>query len=236
MQDDTQATIEQSSGSDQPKHTTTYDDVPYASYAYFQSHPNRLCVVATLFGMTPAPLASCRVLELGCASGGNLLPMAEAFPDATFVGLDYSSRQIADGIKIVEKLGMRNIELRCQSITEVDASLGKFDYIICHGVYSWVPEAVRQKIFEICALHLNPQGVAYISYNTYPGWHLRGTVREMMLYHVRRWESPHDRVTHARALLDFLRARGAARKDWLFTAFAGGDGAAATHRRQLCLA
>jgi methyltransferase-like protein/SAM-dependent methyltransferase len=169
-----------------------------------QSHPNRLNVVATLFGMTPAPVERCRVLELGCASGGNLLPMAESLPEAHFVGLDYSGRQVADANKIIETLGLPNIELRCQSITDVDASLGKFDYIICHGVYSWVAEPVRQRIFEICARHLNPQGVAYISYNTYPGWHLRRAVREMMLYHARRWTSPNERAAQARALLDFL--------------------------------
>jgi methyltransferase-like protein/2-polyprenyl-3-methyl-5-hydroxy-6-metoxy-1,4-benzoquinol methylase len=183
---------------------TSYDEVPYSSFPYAQSHPNRLAVVGTLFGMTPAPVDCCRVLELGCASGGNLIPMAMAFPQASFVGIDLSSRQIAEGKQTVEALGLRNIELRSMSITDVDASMGKFDYIICHGVYSWVPEAVRQKIFEICAAQLNPQGIAYISYNTYPGWHMRGTVRDMMVFHVRRWTKPEDRVGHARALLDWL--------------------------------
>jgi methyltransferase-like protein len=82
--------------------------------------------------------------------------------------------------------------------------MGKFDYVICHGVYSWVPETVRQKIFDICAEQLNPQGIAYISYNCYPGWHMRGTVRDMMVFHVRRWDKPEDRVGQARGLLDWL--------------------------------
>src|SRR5262245_45785757 len=125
------ATVEPFAESEQGHYVTAYDAVPYASYAYFQSHPNRLAVVATLFGMTPAPLESCRVLELGCASGGNLIPIAEAFPQASFVGLDYSSRQVTDGNKTIEALGLKNIELHCQSIADVDASLGKFDYLIC---------------------------------------------------------------------------------------------------------
>ena len=183
---------------------TSYDEVPYSSFPYAQSHPNRLAVVGTLFGMTPALIDRCRVLELGCASGGNLIPMAAQFPEAAFVGIDLSSRQIAEGVQTVEALGLRNIELRCMSITDVDASMGKFDYVICHGVYSWVPEAVRQKIFDICAEQLNPQGIAYISYNTYPGWHMRGTVRDMMVFHARRWSKPEDRVGNARALLDWL--------------------------------
>ncbi|MEX2140215.1 MAG: class I SAM-dependent methyltransferase [Pirellulales bacterium] len=183
---------------------TSYDEVPYSSFPYSQSHPNRLAVVGTLFGMTPAPVDRCRVLELGCASGGNLIPMAAAFPEGSFVGIDLSSRQVAEGVQTIETLGLRNIELRCLSILDVDASMGQFDYVICHGVYSWVPEPVRQKIFEICAERLNPQGIAYISYNTYPGWHMRGTVRDMMVFHVRRWSKPDDRVGQARGLLDWL--------------------------------
>jgi methyltransferase-like protein/protein-L-isoaspartate O-methyltransferase len=183
---------------------TSYDEVPYSSFPYAQSHPNRLAVVGTLFGMTPAPVDRCRVLELGCASGGNLIPMAAAFPDSSFVGIDLSSRQVAEGVQTIETLGLRNIELSCMSITDMGPSMGKFDYLICHGVYSWVPEAVRQKIFDICAEQLNAQGIAYISYNTYPGWHMRGTVRDMMVFHVRRWDKPEDRVGQARGLLDWL--------------------------------
>ena len=118
---------------------TSYDKVPYFSQAYAQSHPDRLAATAKLFGMTPAPLGDCRVLELGCASGGNLIPMAVQLPGSSFLGIDLSVRQIADGKAIVEQLQLRNIELRQMDITAVDSSLGKFDYIIAHGVYSWVP-------------------------------------------------------------------------------------------------
>jgi methyltransferase-like protein/2-polyprenyl-3-methyl-5-hydroxy-6-metoxy-1,4-benzoquinol methylase len=181
-----------------------YDEVPYSSFPYAHSHPNRMAVIGTLFGMTPAPVERCRVLELGCASGGNVIPMAADFPDASFVGIDLSNRQIDEGVNTIQALGLSNIELRCMSITDVDSAMGKFDYVICHGVYSWVPEGVREKILEICAELLNPQGIAYISYNTYPGWHLRGTVRDMMLFHVRRWDKPQERVGQARGLLDWL--------------------------------
>ncbi len=183
---------------------TSYDEVPYTSYPYPHSHPNRLAVVATLVGMTPARVNRCRVLELGAASGGNLIPLAATLPEASFIGVDLSGRQVAQGTKTIQALGLQNIELRCQSITDVDSAWGTFDYIICHGVYSWVPNEVRQKILQICAEQLNPHGVAYISYNTYPGWHMRGTVRDMMLYHVRKWNLPDERVRQARALLDFL--------------------------------
>jgi methyltransferase-like protein/2-polyprenyl-3-methyl-5-hydroxy-6-metoxy-1,4-benzoquinol methylase len=183
---------------------TAYDDVPYLSYPYNQSHPNRLAVIATLFGMKPANVEHCRVLEMGCASGGNLIPLAAEFPRSSFLGVDLSSRQVADATKTIKTLGLENIEFRAASITDIDPSWGNFDYIICHGVYSWVPQAVREAIFDVCARQLNPHGIAYISYNTYPGWHMRGTVRELMVFHVRKWNTPGERVGQARAFLDFL--------------------------------
>src|SRR5690606_14283306 len=115
-----------------------------------------------------------------------------------------SRRQIEDGQRTVEALGLTNIELRHASILDVDDSYGRFDYVICHGVFSWVPNEVQDKIFDICAALLNPQGVAYISYNTYPGWHMRGMIRDMMRYHAERFTTPKIRTRQARALLDFL--------------------------------
>jgi methyltransferase-like protein/ubiquinone/menaquinone biosynthesis C-methylase UbiE len=184
--------------------TNSYDEVPYESHPYSQTHPSRLATIATLFGLTPPSVEKCRVLELGCASGGNLIPMAEALPGSWFVGVDLSGRQIGDGEKIARSLGLTNISLRHASILDVDETYGMFDYVICHGVFSWVHDAVQQKILDICARQLSPQGVAYVSYNTYPGWHMRGMIRDMMRYHALRFDTPDLRVRQARALLDFL--------------------------------
>lgn len=183
---------------------TSYDEVPYESHPFAQTHPDRLRTVATLLGMRPAPASRCRVLELGCAGGGNLIPMALGLPDSTFLGVDLSRRQVAEGQRLVDILGLKNVELRQLDIQAVNADFGRFDYIICHGVYSWVPPAVQDKILEICAQNLAPNGVAYVSYNTYPGWHLRGMIRAMMCYHARHFTTPQIRVRQARNLLDFL--------------------------------
>ena len=32
--------------------------------------------------------------------------------------------------------------------------------------------------------------MAYVSYNTYPGWHIRGMIRDMMCYHTRQFSDP----------------------------------------------
>ena len=183
---------------------SAYDEIPYESHPFAQSHPNRLFTIGTLFGMKPTPVQKCRVLELGCAAGGNLIPMADYLPESQFVGIDNSARQIQDGLAVVKTLGLENVVLKHASILDVDAAYGKFDYIVCHGVYSWVTEDVRRKILEICGTQLTPNGIAYVSYNTYPGWHMRGMIRDMMRYHAARFQAPKDRIQQARALLKFL--------------------------------
>jgi methyltransferase-like protein/SAM-dependent methyltransferase len=187
-----------------PEAATSYDEIPYPRYSFPQTHPERLAVVATLLGLTPPALERCRVLELGCASGGNLIPMAEDLPWARFIGIDLSQRQIVEGQKWIEELGLTNIELRHQSILDFDAGAEKFDYILCHGVYSWVPPEVQDRILDICQKCLQTNGIAFVSWNSLPGWHMRGMIRDMMLYHGRRFVEPRQQVAQARALLDFL--------------------------------
>lgn len=183
---------------------SSYDTVPYLSMPYPGSHPDRLCTIGRLFGMDPAHPSSCRVLELGCAAGGNLIPMAEQLPESDFTGIDLSKRQIEEGRKNLRETALTNIRLLHSDIMDLDPASGSFDYIICHGVYSWVPEEVRRKILTVCRDALGPQGIGYISFNTYPGWHLRESVRHMMRYHAMRYPSPDERVARARDLLSFL--------------------------------
>jgi len=157
-----------------------------------------------LHGMDPAPVTRCRVLELGCGVGGNLIPLAYQYPDSEFIGIDLSERTIRKGAAAVAELGLKNIDLRHGDIMEITAEFGQFDYIIAHGVYSWVPAFVRSRILAICKQNLTPQGVAYLSYNSSPGSHLRNLAREMMLYHVGGTVDPRERVQQGRAVLKFL--------------------------------
>jgi methyltransferase-like protein/2-polyprenyl-3-methyl-5-hydroxy-6-metoxy-1,4-benzoquinol methylase len=183
---------------------TSYDQIPYQGQPFVQTHPDRLATVARLLGLDAPPVDGCRILELGCAEGGNLIPMAVSLPRASLLGVDLSGRQVATGKRLVEELGLKNIELRHASIADLDPSQGPFDYIICHGVYSWVPSPIQERILEICSQQLSRQGLAYVSYNTYPGWHLRGMVRDMLSYHARQFGEPAVQVQQARNLLAFL--------------------------------
>jgi methyltransferase-like protein/trans-aconitate methyltransferase len=183
---------------------TTYDEVPYEGGAFAQSHPQRLRALGHVFGLESADISRCRVLELGCAFGGNLIPMAVEFPDSEFVGVDLSLRQIEGAQTAIRELGLRNIRLEHASILDVDASWGTFDYVICHGVFSWVSPEVRDGILRVSSDNLTPRGIAYVSYNTYPGWRMREMIRDMMLYHADRFAETRSRIEQARALLEFL--------------------------------
>jgi len=183
-----------------------YDQVVYGSVAHAQTHPNRLATVASLYGLTPAPVQRCRVLELGCATGDNLIPMAYGLPGSAFVGVDYSARQVERGQAQVAELGLKNIEIRHGDIRDLGPDLGAFDYIIAHGVYSWVPADVQERVLRICGRHLTPRGVAFISFTAGPGGELRRILREMMLHHVEHGQSATaGRVARGREMAALLK-------------------------------
>lgn len=81
---------------------------------------------------------------------------------------------------------------------------GLFDYIICHGTYSWVPSDVRDKILDICKNNLHKNGIAYVSYNTLPGWNMANTVRDMMLFHTQQFTDQQQKITQARGIIEFI--------------------------------
>ena len=182
----------------------SYDAIPYCSFPVPASHPDRMYNVARLFGLDPVLPENSTVLELGCAGGGNLIPLASRFPKASFVGVELSKVQCDYAISAANYVGLKNLEIRHASITDINADLGKFDYIICHGVFSWVPDFVRDAILQVSSSNLTERGVAFISYNTLPGWYFRGMLRGMMLQHVQGIEDPQTKTAQARTLLKFL--------------------------------
>ncbi|MDT3378102.1 class I SAM-dependent methyltransferase [Labrys neptuniae] len=188
----------------QARTRASYDEIPYVSHAFPQTHPARLAATARLFGLEMPPLGKMRVLEIGCASGGNLIPLAAAYPEGRFLGLDLSGIQIADGRKRIEAIGLTNIELRQQDITFFDNPGHRFDFILCHGVYSWVPEPVRHAILDICSKYLEFQGIAYVSFNVLPGWRPKQILRDALMAHVGKASNQRERISKAREFMGFL--------------------------------
>lgn len=158
-----------------------YDAVEYPHAPITTADPDRIAVMGALFGMQPVAPSRCRVLELGCGSGGNLIPLADRHPDSTFFGVDLSPAAIAQGQRRIDALGLTNLRLEQMDVMDFPPAAGEFDFIVAHGLLSWVPPPVRDRVLAIAGRHLAPQGIAYVSYNAYPGCHLRAMWRDMML-------------------------------------------------------
>ncbi|MEX0677628.1 MAG: class I SAM-dependent methyltransferase [Pirellulales bacterium] len=183
-----------------------YDAIPFPGLPVARSQPDYLETIARLRGMQPEAAARARVLELGCAVGQNLLPLADRYPQARFLGIDQSARQIEIAQAAAREAALDNVEFRRQDILEIDSQLGPFDYIIAHAVYSWVDAPVRDKLLAVCRDHLAPQGIAYVSYKTYPGWAIHDMFRAMMLYDARTAATSAEKLSRARMFLEFLDA------------------------------
>lgn len=182
-----------------------YDSVPYPSYPYPKLQPARLAAIAHLFGLSTQPASTARTLEIGCAAGGHIIPLAAAAPDATFVGIDVSPVQIGHGLARIARLGLTNIELQCRSVTDLGPEHGSFDYIVCHGVYSWTPDAVREAVLQVCRERLAADGVAVVSYNVLPGWRMLQIVRDCAILHAGAEETEVGRAGQVRQLLDIFK-------------------------------
>jgi SAM-dependent methyltransferase len=181
-----------------------YDAVPYLSQPFRQTHPDRLAAISTLYGLNPPCPKRSRVLEIGCGAGDNLLPMALALPGSQFVGIDCGERPLHKARTEAKELKLANLSFVHADLLNIDDSIGSFDFIIAHGFYSWVPASVRNKMFQLIRETMSPNGVAYVSYNTYPGCYLRQILREMCLYHVQDISDPSERTLRSVEFIQFF--------------------------------
>lgn len=183
----------------------SYDAVAYPGLVISQTSPDRLGAIARLRGMNPAPSEKCRLLELGCGDGINLCWLASNLPESEFVGVDLAQNHIVEAKKITADLELRNVSFFQQDVLEINKkTFGKFDYIIAHGLFSWVPEVVRERILSLYDELLNPQGVGFISYNVYPGCYQRRIVMDIMRFHTRKIANPLEKVKQGVGFVEFL--------------------------------
>ena len=176
---------------------TIYKELGYKSYPFPFTTPAYLEAYGTLVGLKPPAAKTARVLELGATYGGNIISQAAHNPEAAFVGIELSQDQVEKGNKIIGDSKLDNVSLVQGDILNFDESMGTFDYIIAHGFYSWVSDEMKDKLLAIISNHLADNGIAYVSYNTYPGWHTMEEVRQLMLFANRG----HDESTHKEKVL-----------------------------------
>lgn len=180
----------------------SYDELPYDRLPFPETEPDFLAALARLHGFAAADARKARVLELGCAQGGNLIPMAARYPQSEFIGVDLSRVQVEEGQAFIARTSLNNISLLHGDIAALPDDLGEFDFIIAHGVYSWVPNFVRDALLAACRRLLKPQGIAYISFNVASGWRIYGRLRQLLLKHDNPGLGRVQRVENARSVLD----------------------------------
>ena len=185
---------------------SSYDNFLYISKAFPNTNINILSAKARIYGLDSAPIDGARVLELGSSCGGNIIPQALYYPEATFTGIDLSSVQVQHGNELIQSMGLTNVTLMEKNIMDIDDDFGTFDYIIVHGIWSWVPDMVKDKILSICNRNLSDRGIAYVSYNTYPGWKRLEQLRDIMLYSEKHahHDSLKDRTVYTKNVLKLI--------------------------------
>ena len=161
---------------------TIYSELGYKSMPFPYTTPATLEAYAALVGISAPNPKTARVLELGATYGGNIISQALFNPDATFVGIELSQEQVEKGNEVIANAGLTNVSLVQSDIASIGSEIGTFDYIIAHGVYSWVDDGVKDALLRLIDEHLAEDGIAYVSYNTYPGWHTMDEVRQLMMF------------------------------------------------------
>ena len=184
----------------------SYQEIPYPALPRVETQPAHLAALGTLLGLRPAPPTACRVLELGCSDGGNLLSAACLAPDSEFVGVDLAPDHVAAAEATCGELGLTNVRFLAGDVLELPLDEERFDYVIAHGLYSWVAAPIRARILDLCAAVLAPQGIACVSYKTYPGWHLRELTRGLLRFAGRSASAAPERLARGRELLAFVDA------------------------------
>lgn len=181
---------------------TPYDDVAYPTAIFAQTHPDRLGAIAQLHDIAAASPGTARILEVGCGDAMNLLAMAAAAPDATFFGFDLAPTVIARGQSRADAAGLSNVWLEVRDLMDAQHMLaGEFDYIIAHGLYAWVPQPVREALFELIGRTLGPNGIAFVSYNALPGGYFRLAIRDLMRHFIPAGADPSTTLRTAREVL-----------------------------------
>jgi SAM-dependent methyltransferase len=179
----------------------SYAAMPYRTQARKRTHPARLAALASLFGLDPTAPGKAKIVEVGCGTGENLAAIAAALPGAKCLGLDLVPEAIAQARQLSTAVGLGNLYFEVGDVRGLGAVDGAFDYVIAHGLFSWVTPETQGDLLRACRRAIAPNGLVYISYNTYPGWHLRTIVRDLMLDAASGADDEGERVRRGRQAL-----------------------------------
>lgn len=184
----------------------SYQRIPYETHSWTTSRPAHLETLAKLRGLEAAAADDCAVLEIGCGNGGNLIPLAIAHPRSRFVGVDLAEVHIEAADRAARDLGLSNIAFEAASFVDWQHAQAPFDYVIAHGLMSWITPWLQTLLLATFKRMLSRRGVAFVSYNTWPGWTMQHAIRQLMRHHNRGITDIDEAIARAQALLDVLLA------------------------------
>lgn len=173
-------------------------DVPYGHNFWPDCAPVRLAFSSLLHGYAPPPIYEFRALELGCGHGFQSALLAAGNPTGQFVAVDMNPAHTATGEGIKEALGLANLEFITATFDELLSSpvgqIGQFDYIILHGVYSWIDEESRRHVREALDKYAAQGALIYISYNAMPGCAGVSELQRFLLEYAKRNSGRSDQL------------------------------------------
>ncbi len=180
-------------------------DTPYTWGFYSELNPVFLNYVVALNGYKPRALdVPFSYFDLGCGNGVSAIAFAQMFPSGTFTGVDFNQEHVAAASALAADAKLANTRFLEGDLGALEPlGLGEFDFIVLHGVWSWVDPETRNAMREFLAKHVKPDGIVYVSYDCMPGWAALAPIRDLMLQHTRDLVT--NAETKARAGLDFLR-------------------------------
>ncbi len=186
-------------------HQTRTGPLGHALSVVPQTSPAHIMAVAHLYGIQAPALEKARVLELGCGTGGNLLPFVLAYENSQAIGIDLDDALIEQGLQTLQAMSVENVQLAAVGLDDLlNSDLGKFDYIIIHGHFATISNTIRTALLAWVKVHLSERGVACISWSTYPGYKTAEVLQDALQLHSSLAQTPAERVSSARAMLTFM--------------------------------
>jgi len=155
-----------------------YESTIYPAMSHPLSDPAVSAVAARIGGLKTAHPAKARILEIGCCSGHNLIPLAIRWPDSECIGIDLAASSIQSATRRALAAGVGNVNFQVADLRDYQAHGGPFDFIIAHGFFSWVPDEVKARLLTFCRENLAENGIATVSFNLECGWKPRIPVIE----------------------------------------------------------
>ncbi len=188
--------------------TSYLQEITYTNSFFSELNPHLLAYTAYIMGYeipdVHKPFTYC---ELGCGSGFSLLTYAAANPHGFFIGVDFNTQHIKEAKEAAKKSNLTNILFIEKSIADILDDIPDCDFIVMHGVYSWVHSDIKKAIRTFIDKKLKSTGLSLISYNTFPGWHIYAPLRMMMQeYALGLTENRLEDAKEGLSFLDFLKS------------------------------